>query len=178
MRNSLYSDLRDAFDLFDRDKSGSISAAELKQVLMALNFNPTDQLLRKVMKQMDTDGSGSGREILLIYLLFNFNLYLVEFDEFVKVMSSVYEREFTDDEMRRAFRCFDADNSGRRKTLFGKNIYSVLLGYITVNELREVLNRLNHDVSDDRIMDVLREIDTDQDGKISYEEFVQMLQRA
>ena len=54
-------DLRDAFDLFDRDKSGSISLAELKQVLIALNFNPTDQLLRKVMKQMDTDGSGSGR---------------------------------------------------------------------------------------------------------------------
>ena len=54
-------DLRDAFDLFDRDKSGSISLAELKQVLIALNFNPTDQLLRKVMKQMDTNGSGSGR---------------------------------------------------------------------------------------------------------------------
>ena len=54
----------------------------------------------------------------------------------------------------------------------------VLSGYITVNELREVLNRLNHNVSADRITDVLREIDTDQDGKISYEEFVQMLQRA
>ena len=54
-------DLRGAFDLFDRDKSGSISLAELKQVLIALNFNPTDQLLRKVMKQMDTNGSGSGR---------------------------------------------------------------------------------------------------------------------
>lgn len=54
----------------------------------------------------------------------------------------------------------------------------VLSGYITVDELREVLNRLNHNVSDNRIADVLREIDTDQDGKISYEEFVQMLQRA
>lgn len=106
-------DLRDAFDLFDRDKSGSISASELKQVLIALNFNPTDHLLRKVMKQMDTDGSGSSRANISISLSFHFNLYLVEFDEFVKVMSSVYERDFTDDEMRRAFRCFDTDNSGR-----------------------------------------------------------------
>ena len=113
--SSYYSDLRDAFDLFDRDKSGSISASELKQVLTALNFNPTDHLLRKVMKQMDTDGSGSGRENIFISPIFYFKLYLVEFDEFVKVMSSVYERKFTDDEMRRAFRCFDADNSGRRR---------------------------------------------------------------
>ena len=42
--------------MFDRDKSGAISLAELKEILRALNFNPTDILLRKVMKEMDTDG--------------------------------------------------------------------------------------------------------------------------
>ncbi len=49
------------------------------------------------------------------------------------------------------------------------------LGYITVNELRAVLSRLNHNVSEHRISEVLREIDIDCDGKISYEEFVHML---
>lgn len=53
-------ELRDAFDLFDRDRSGAISLSELKQVLIALNFDPTDSLLRKVMKEMDIDGNGSG----------------------------------------------------------------------------------------------------------------------
>ncbi len=57
----IFLDLRNAFDLFDRDKSGAISLAELKQVLVALNFNPTENLIRKVMKQMDTDKNGSGR---------------------------------------------------------------------------------------------------------------------
>jgi Ca2+-binding EF-hand superfamily protein len=28
-------------------------------------------------------------------------------------MGSVYERKFTDDEMQRAFKCFDTDNSGK-----------------------------------------------------------------
>ena len=51
-----------------------------------------------------------------------------------------------------------------------------LEGYITVDELREVLSRLNHNVSEKRIGEVLRGIDTDRDGKISYEEFVHMLQ--
>lgn len=51
------------------------------------------------------------------------------------------------------------------------------LGYITVSELHEVLRRLNHNVSEHRIGEVLREVDTDHDGKISYEEFVHMLQK-
>ena len=49
-------ELHEAFNLFDRDNSGTISSSELKQVLIALNFNPTDSLLRRVMKEMDTDG--------------------------------------------------------------------------------------------------------------------------
>ena len=57
----MFLELRDAFNLFDRDKSGSISLSELKQVLIALNFNPTDNLLRKVMKEMDKDKNGSGK---------------------------------------------------------------------------------------------------------------------
>jgi Ca2+-binding EF-hand superfamily protein len=106
----------------------------------------------------------------------NFSV-LVEFDEFVKVMGSVYERKFTDDEMRRAFKCFDTDNSGKK--IFIENYFSllfILIGYITINELREVLSRLNHNVSEHRLSEVLREIDTDRDGKISYKEFVHMLQ--
>jgi calmodulin len=59
-------ELRDAFDLFDRDKSGAISSSELKQVLIALNFTPTDSLLRKVMKEMDTDGNGSGNHLVFL----------------------------------------------------------------------------------------------------------------
>jgi Ca2+-binding EF-hand superfamily protein len=33
-------------------------------------------------------------------------------------MAGVYERKFTEDEMQRAFKCFDTDNSGRMKFLF------------------------------------------------------------
>jgi len=65
----LFLELRDAFDLFDRDKSGAISSPELKQVLIALNFNPTENLLRKVMKEMDMDGNGSSRKLLLVLFL-------------------------------------------------------------------------------------------------------------
>ncbi|CAF0764636.1 unnamed protein product [Rotaria sordida] len=144
LSNRQMKDLRDAFDLFDRDKSGTISLSELEQVLIALNFKPTDSLVRKVMKEMDIDGNGS-----------------VEFDEFVKVMKNVYERKFTDDEMRRVFKCFDIDGSG----------------YVTADELHEILKRLNRDISKNQIREVINEVDMDHDGKISYEEFVHIIQQ-
>ena len=52
----------------------------------------------------------------------------------------------------------------------------VPLGYITTDELREVLRRMNQNITEQRMKEVLREIDTDQDGKISYSEFVHLLQ--
>jgi Ca2+-binding EF-hand superfamily protein len=54
--------------------------------------------------------------------------------------------------------------------------YFDLLGYITLNELREIFGRLNPNINDQRIADVLNKIDVDHDGKISYEEFVHMLE--
>ena len=50
------------------------------------------------------------------------------------------------------------------------------LGFITVDELQEVLRRLNHHVSQHRVKEVLRQIDTNHDGKISYEEFAHLIQ--
>ncbi|CAF1074754.1 unnamed protein product [Didymodactylos carnosus] len=138
-------ELRDAFNLFDTDHSGTISSDELKQVLIALNYKPTAQLLRKIMKQIDTDGNG-----------------VIEFNEFVRVMGDVYERQFTNEEMRRAFQCFDTDGSG----------------FITANELRGVLKKLNLNITEERISEVMREVDDDADGKISFEEFCKMLQHS
>ena len=51
-----YLELRDVFNLFDRDKNGSISVAELKKVMVALNLQTTESAVRKLMKEMDVDG--------------------------------------------------------------------------------------------------------------------------
>ena len=40
-----------------RDKSGTISASELKSVFKALDIKATDQEIKLVLKQMDTDGN-------------------------------------------------------------------------------------------------------------------------
>ena len=92
-------------------------------------------------------------------------------------MGSIYERKFTDDEMHRAFKCFDTDNSGTHYSCFSSvTLWNLNLGFITAHELREVFRRLDHQISDQQITTVLRDVDTDRDGKISYDEFVHLLQ--
>ena len=92
-------------------------------------------------------------------------------------MNNIYGRKFTDDEMGRVFKCFDIDNSGKRILIGMFACVSFFVGYITVNELRAVLRKLDYDVSEQQIRRVLHEVDMGDDGKISYEEFVRMLQQ-
>ena len=50
---------RKTFDLFDKDGGGTISKAELAQVIVALGGNPTDTELNDMMGEVDDDGDGT-----------------------------------------------------------------------------------------------------------------------
>ena len=49
-------DFKDIFQLFDKDDDGSITSSELGTVMRALGENPTEQELRQLMLDADTDG--------------------------------------------------------------------------------------------------------------------------
>lgn len=63
-------ELRDAFDLYDADKNGLISATELHSVLKGLGEKCSLGDCRKMIKSVDVDGDGC-----------------VNFEEFKKMMS-------------------------------------------------------------------------------------------
>jgi Ca2+-binding EF-hand superfamily protein len=52
------SDLREIFQRFDRNNSGSIDARELAGLLEALGKDPDDDDLRAVLRRFDTDKNG------------------------------------------------------------------------------------------------------------------------
>ena len=52
--------LRQAFGAFDKDGSGTIDAAELKECLKAMGMHPNPLELEELLKQMDTDGESLG----------------------------------------------------------------------------------------------------------------------
>lgn len=51
-------ELKEAFDLFDADKSGQIDFKELRAAFKALGFQVPKEELKKMFNDVDTDGSG------------------------------------------------------------------------------------------------------------------------
>eukprot|EP00397_Hematodinium_sp_SG-2012_P060343 GEMP01078446.1.p1 GENE.GEMP01078446.1~~GEMP01078446.1.p1 ORF type:complete len:159 (+),score=50.14 GEMP01078446.1:136-612(+) len=51
-------EMREAFLVFDRDKSGSVSAIELKHVMNNLGEQVTDAEVEEMIKEADADGDG------------------------------------------------------------------------------------------------------------------------
>ncbi|KAL3874531.1 hypothetical protein ACJMK2_037535 [Sinanodonta woodiana] len=61
--------LLDAFKSFDRDGNGMISREELKQALISLGDQPTDQQVADMMDEVDLNGDG-----------------YINYEEFLKIM--------------------------------------------------------------------------------------------
>lgn len=87
---------REAFDLFDADGSGTIDAKELKVAMRALGFEPKKEEIRKMIAEADRDGSGS-----------------VDFEEFLAMMASKMGERDSREEILKAFRLFDDDETGK-----------------------------------------------------------------
>ena len=52
----MFSEMKDAFDLFDKNGDQKISVSELGMVLRSLGQNPTDKEVEEIMKKADKDG--------------------------------------------------------------------------------------------------------------------------
>ncbi|OMO51135.1 hypothetical protein COLO4_37795 [Corchorus olitorius] len=83
---------------------------------------------------------------------------VLDYGEFVAVTIHLQKME-NDEHFRRAFMFFDKDGSG----------------YIEMHELREALVDESGEADVEVINDIMREVDTDKDGCISYDEFVAMM---
>jgi len=88
-------ELKEAFNEFDKDGSGSISTAELLHVMRAMGENPTEDDVLNLMMEADLDGSGT-----------------IEFPEFLELMKQKYCDINVEDDIRDAFNIFDRDKDG------------------------------------------------------------------
>ena len=88
-------EIKEAFDLFDTDKSGSIDYHELKVAMRALGFDVRKQEVLKLMKEFDREDTG-----------------LIEYASFVDIMTQKMAERDPEEEIRKAFALFDDDSTG------------------------------------------------------------------
>ncbi|XP_039831428.1 probable calcium-binding protein CML8 isoform X2 [Panicum virgatum] len=90
-------EIKEAFDLFDIDGSGTIDARELNVAMRALGFEMTPEQINQMIAEVDKDGSGT-----------------IDFDEFVHMMTDKMGERDARDELYKAFRIIDKDGQDLR----------------------------------------------------------------
>ncbi|KAK2507973.1 hypothetical protein MC885_003375 [Smutsia gigantea] len=121
-------EVREAFDLFDVDGSGTIDVKELKVALRALGFEPRKEEMKKMISEVDKEGTGK-----------------ISFNDFLAVMTLKMAEKDTKEEILKAFRLFDDDETGKISFKNLKRVASELGENLTDEELQEMIDEADRD---------------------------------
>jgi len=128
----------------DTDGSGTIDAKELKVAMRALGFEPKKEEIKKMISDIDKDGSGT-----------------IDFSEFLEMMTAKMSEKDSREEILKAFRLFDDDETGK----------------ITFRNLKRVAKELGENMTDEELQEMIDEADRDGDGEINEEEFLRIMKK-
>jgi centrin-1 len=136
-------EIKEAFDLFDTDGSGTISTEELRKALQNLGIDARNQTLLNMMADLDKDRSGS-----------------IDFDEFISMMTAQMSDTDSREDLRKVYNLFLGDDAGSRVN-----------NKIQLQHLKRVARELNEAMSDEELLEMITRADLDRDGAVDFEEF-------
>ncbi|XP_073897790.1 centrin-4 isoform X1 [Castor canadensis] len=137
-------EIKGAFDLFDVDGSGTIDVKELKIAMRALGFEPKKEEIKQMIAEIDKEGTGT-----------------ISFEDFYAIMCIKMSEKDEKEEILKAFKLFDDDDTGS----------------ISLNNIKRVAKELGENLTDDELQEMLDEADRDGDGEINEEEFLRMMKK-
>ena len=146
--------LQKEFAGLDTDGNGDITVDELGDILksMKLKLRLTDHQIKRVLKQIDTNGDGfvDSEELMEV---------LEKFDTDGVVYKALHHRS----SIRKTFEKYDQDKSG----------------FITKDEMVEIIkDRTGINVPEKHIERMMKDCDKNDDDQINYEEFVQLMTKS
>jgi len=138
------SDIKEAFSLFDTASQGVIDSKDLKVAMRALGFEPRKEEIKKMVSEVDKDNSGR-----------------LSLDAFMQLMANKMAEKDTKEEIMKAFKLFDDDETGQ----------------ITFTNLRRVAKELGENLTDEELQEMIDEADRDGDGEVSQDEFLRIMKK-
>ena len=85
----------------------------------------------------------------------------VNFDQFMILITSKMNEEDAHEEIQKAFRLFDSDDTGK----------------ISFQNLKRVARELGESLSDDELREMIEEADLNGDGEVDEKEFLRIMQK-
>lgn len=112
--------------------------------MRALGFEPKKEEIKKMIADIDKDGSGT-----------------IDFEEFLQMMTAKMGERDSREEIMKAFKLFDDDNTG----------------FITLKNLKRVAKELGENLTDEELQEMIDEADRNGDGQIDEEEFYRIMKK-
>ncbi len=142
-------DFREAFEIFDTNKDGYVTIEELADHLRALNLQVDEDEIRTMKAEVDVDQNGA-----------------LDFKELITLIARRIRDSDLEQENIDAFKVFDRDEDD----------------LITKEELKYVMYTLSdrligEAITDEEIDGMMEQADLDEDGRISYKEFNEILDK-
>jgi len=137
--------LRKAFDSFDTEHLGYITAETVGAILRMMGVKISEKNLQEVIAETDEDGSGQ-----------------LEFEEFVDLSAKFLveeDEEALKAELKEAFRIYDKEGNG----------------FITTDVLREILIEIDNKLTPTDLDGIIEEVDEDGSGTLDFDEFMEMM---
>lgn len=118
---------REAFNLFDKDNSGSISPNELATVMKSLGLSPSDTEITDLMNEIDQDGN-----------------HEIDFEEFLTLMARQADTRDSAQEIIEAFKVFDKNGDGYISLSELKHVFSSIGEKLSDEELEAMFNEVSN----------------------------------
>ena len=128
MSEEMIEEIREAFNLFDTDRSGSIDYKELKAAMRALGFETKKEDMQRIIAEIDADGSGE-----------------IEFPEFMQMMNGQMGAKETYEDIMKVFALFDDGGKGKVSAKDVRRIARELGENMEDAELDEMVKDLDTD---------------------------------
>merc|ERR1712045_702999 len=122
--------IKDAFDLFDKDRSGEITVGEMLEAMRSLGYDTEHGEAAEHVKNLDKDGSGA-----------------LEFNEFYELLTARFSENTTKDELQRVFTLFDTDKTGEISLANMRAIADIVGDNVSDDELGDIV--LKNDMDND-----------------------------
>merc|ERR1712048_1160291 len=138
-------EIKEAFDLFDTEKSGSIDYHELKVCLRALGFEVKKPEVLRLMREYDPEETGR-----------------IEYCDFVDLMTRKYAERDPSEEILRGFKLFVGEDPSRKINLRCLRRVAKELGeHLSDEELQAMIDEFDNDqdgmINEDEFLSIMRQ---------------------
>ncbi|KAJ3443028.1 ef-hand protein [Anaeramoeba flamelloides] len=122
LQDNQKAEIKEAFDLFDKDGDGKVEGSSIGTILRSLGINPTLKEIEELEQEIETNEEG-----------------ILTFQSFLTKVTSRYKEKDTFEDVEKAFRTFDPEDQGWVPTDELRELLTTIGEPLTKEEVDELI---------------------------------------